>query len=111
MSRLGKREHAYELSVVIVELLAHRGYLVLCEEPVLPLGRFPVVGRHDAEGRRCSGIRDGPAMVQERSDPDKYGSRLRVTHLVAATQVFLLMKEAKRSQQEYRGGTKMAWGT
>lgn len=46
MPRLGQGEHADEVGIVIVELLAHRGQFVFGEQPMAPLRRLPVVGRH-----------------------------------------------------------------
>lgn len=46
MPRLWEREHADKLVVFFLQLLSHRGELVLCEEPMPPLRRLPVVGGH-----------------------------------------------------------------
>ncbi len=50
MAQLGQREHLDEPRVFLVEAMAQEGELVLGELPVLPLRRFPVVGRHRIEG-------------------------------------------------------------
>lgn len=46
MAQLGKREHLDEGRVFIVESLPEGRELVFGELPVLPLRRFPVIGRH-----------------------------------------------------------------
>ena len=52
MAQLGQREHLDEPRVFLVEAMAQEGELVLGELPVLPLRRFPVVGRHRIEESR-----------------------------------------------------------
>lgn len=46
MAQLRQAETLHQTRIVIFELLAHRGQLLLGELPVFPLGGFPVVGRH-----------------------------------------------------------------
>jgi hypothetical protein len=46
MAQLRQGKHLDEPRVLIVESLAQRHEVVLCELPVLALRRFPVVGRH-----------------------------------------------------------------
>ena len=52
VAQLGQREHLDEARVFLVEAMAQEGELVLGELPVLPLRRFPVVGRHRIEESR-----------------------------------------------------------
>lgn len=53
VSSLWEREHANKLGIVVLELLAHPGQLVLGEEPVLALRGIPVVGRHVGQREAC----------------------------------------------------------
>lgn len=66
MSQLGQREHLHEARVIVLEFLAHRGQLRLCELPVAPLRRVPVVGGHvDSLGSRARlsmATRKGPVL-------------------------------------------------
>lgn len=44
---LGQTEALHEALVVLIfDLVAHSSQLLLGEQPVFPLGRLPIVGRH-----------------------------------------------------------------
>lgn len=53
VSPLRQTEALHEALVLILNPLAHSGQLLLGEQPVFPLSRFPVVGRHLGGPRLC----------------------------------------------------------
>ena len=46
MPELRQGKHVHQLGIFVLQFLAHVRELILSKLPVLPLGGFPVIGRH-----------------------------------------------------------------